>query len=143
MARAEATIEIERPAVDVFPWLVEPDRRLRWVEGLRASTPVGDGTYRETMEAGGRRVEVTSTIARLDPPHAVDVDMNGAGISARAESRVADDGGRSRVSSSLDLQLGGLLRFASGVAGRQAQASLERSLLRLKELVEDEPAVAG
>jgi uncharacterized protein YndB with AHSA1/START domain len=141
MARTEATIQIDRARAQVFPWLVEPDKRLRWVRGLTASEPIGDGRYREVMEAGGRRVEVTSTVERLDEPHAVDVEMRGSGVTARAESRLAEHNGGTRVTSSLDLRLGGVLRFASGIAARQAQHSLEQSLARLKELVEaEEPA---
>ena len=140
MASAEASIEIGRPAEDVFPWLVEPDRRVQWVEGLTASEQVGDDRYRETMEAGGRRVEVTATVTRLDRPHAVELELSGSGITAQAASRVAEAGGGCRVTSSLDLQLGGLLRFAGGMAARQAQGSLERSLARLKQLVEAQPA---
>jgi uncharacterized protein YndB with AHSA1/START domain len=138
MARTEATIEIDRPREQVFPWLVDPEKRLRWVRGLVASEPIGDGRYREVMEAGGRRVEVTSTVERLDEPHAVDVAMRGSGVTARAESRLVERDGGTRVTSSLELQLGGLLRFASGIAARQAQHSLEQSLERLKRLVEDE-----
>jgi uncharacterized protein YndB with AHSA1/START domain len=141
MARTEATIEIDRPRAQVFPWLVDPEKRLRWVRGLSASEPLGASRYREVMEAGGRRVEVTSTVERLDPPHAVDVAMRGSGVTARAESRLEEHDGRTRVTSALDLRLGGLLRFASGIAAHQAQRSLEQSIARLKELVEaEEPA---
>jgi uncharacterized protein YndB with AHSA1/START domain len=141
MARGEATIEIDRPRAQVFPWLVDPDKRLRWVRGLAASQPLGDGRYREVMEAGGRRVEVTSTVERLDVPHAVDVAMRGSGVTARAESRLVERDGGTRVTSSIELQLGGLLRFASGIAARQAQHSLEQSLARLKQLVEAETPI--
>ncbi|HZG34274.1 MAG TPA: SRPBCC family protein [Gaiellaceae bacterium] len=139
MARSEATTEIARPAAIVFPWLVDPDKRLRWVVGLTASEPLDDRRYRETMEAGGRTVEVTSTVARLDAPHAVDVDMSGRGVKARAESRLEEHDGRTRVTSSLDLELGGLLRFAAPIAERKTQQALARSLQRLKELVEAVP----
>jgi uncharacterized protein YndB with AHSA1/START domain len=141
MARSEATIVIDRPRAQVFPWLVDPEKRLRWVGGLSASEPLGDGRYREVMEAGGRRIEVTSTVERLDAPQTVDVAMRGSGVTARAESRLEEHAGGTRVTSVLDLRLGGLLRFASGVAARHAQHSLEQSLARLKQLVEaEEPA---
>jgi carbon monoxide dehydrogenase subunit G len=139
MARSESTIEIDRPPAVVFPWLVEPEKRLRWVVGLAASEPLDERRYRETMEAGGRRIEVTSTVVRLEEPTAVDVEMRGGGVSARGCTRLDEAGAGTRVTSSLELELGGLLRFASGIAGRQAQQSLERSLRRLKELVEAEP----
>jgi carbon monoxide dehydrogenase subunit G len=143
MAHTRATIEIERPREQVFPWLVDPEKRLRWVRGLAASEPLGDGRYREVMEAGGRRVELTSTVERLDEPSAVDVAMRGTGVRARAESRLVERDGGTCVTSSLELHLGGLLRFASGIAAHQAQRSLEQSLACLKQLVEaEEPAAA-
>ena len=43
MARSEASIEIARPAGEVFPWLVDSDKRLQWVSGLVASEPLRDG----------------------------------------------------------------------------------------------------
>jgi carbon monoxide dehydrogenase subunit G len=143
MAHSEATTEIDRPAAMVFPWLVDPAKRLQWVVGLKASEALDDRRYRETMEAGGRTVEVTSTVARLEAPRAVDVDMSGRGVKARAESRLEERDGRTRVTSSLRLELGGLLRFAAPIAERKTQHALERSLQRLKELVEAEPAQLG
>lgn len=138
MPRAEAAVEIERAPADVFPWLVDPEKRLRWVRGLVESAPAGDGRYEEVMEAGGRRVRVTSTIDRLDEPRALTVALKGSGISARAEHRLDDLGGRTRITSSLDLRLSGLLRFAGGIASQHAQRQLQQSLTRLKELLEAE-----
>jgi carbon monoxide dehydrogenase subunit G len=60
-------------------------------------------------------------------------------VKARAESRLEEHDGRTRVTSSLDLELGGLLRFAAPIAERKTQQALARSLQRLKELVEAVP----
>ena len=136
MARSEASIEIARPAGEVFPWLVDSDKRLQWVSGLVASEPLRDGRYRETMEQAGRRVDVTSSVVALEEPHRLEVWSEGRGVTARIEHRLDPSGEGTRVISSLDLKLGGLLRFAGGVAAAQAQRSLERSLASLKTLLE-------
>ncbi len=136
MARNEASIEIDRPAAEVFLWLVDPEKRLQWVSGLRSSEPIDGTSYREVMEEHGQRFEGTARVLRQDPPHELDVEMTGRSFTARAESRLTERNGRTRLTSSFDLKLGGLARFAGAIVGRQAQRSLERSLARLKELLE-------
>ena len=64
MARSEASIEIARSAEDVFPWLLDADKRLRWVAGLVGSEPLGDGRYRETIGAGRSPGGLTSSVDR-------------------------------------------------------------------------------
>ena len=136
MARSEASIEIRRPAADVFPWLLEPEKRLQWVSGLVSSEPAGSERYREVVDQHGLRLEGTSTVVRNEPPHALDVDMAGRGFTARAESRLEERDGATHLTSSLDVQLSGLLRFAGAAVARGAERSLEASLRRLKELLE-------
>ena len=118
----------------------EPEKRLQWVSGLsfvRAARR--DGRYREVMEEHGQRIEGTSTVVRDDPPHALDVEHGGSRLHrARGVAARRSTAARTRVTSSLDLRSAALFRFAGGVVGRQAQRSLERSLARLKELVEAE-----
>ncbi len=136
MARSEASLEIARPAADVFPWLVAAEKRLQWVDGLVASEDLGGGRYRETLETAGRRVDVTSEIVGSEEPHRLEVRSQGAGVTAQIEHRLDERDGATTVTSSLELKLSGLLRFAGGLAAAQAQRSLEASLARLKELLQ-------
>ena len=136
MARSEATIEIERPAAEVFQWLLDPEKRVRWVSGLRSSEPLDETSYREVVHRAGQEVEATATVVNQEPPHALEVTMTGRGFEARAEHRLTEHDGRTRLTSSFDVKLGGLGRFAGGIVGRQTQRSVEQSLARLKELLE-------
>ena len=136
MARSRAEVEIALAADEIFPWLLDPEKRLRWVSGLVRSEPLGDGRFSETMEQAGRRVKVTSSVVALEEPRRLEVRSEGRGVTAHLEHRLDPSDTGTRLTSSLDLQLGGLLRLAGGVAAAQAQRSLERSLARLKELLE-------
>jgi carbon monoxide dehydrogenase subunit G len=136
MGASAATVKIARPAAEVFPWLLDPDRRLQWVSGLVSSEQTGEGTYREVVQEHGQRLEATATVIRHEPPRALEIELRGRGFTARAVSQLRETDGGTTLSSSLDVQLGGLGRFAGGLVGRQTQRSLERSLARLKELLE-------
>ena len=136
MAHSEASTEIDRPAADVFPWLLDPEKRLRWVTGLRSSERIDETTFREVVHQAGQQVEARATVLRQEPPHALDVTMTGRGFEARTEHRLTEHEGRTRLTSSFDVKLGGLGRFAGGIVARQTQRSLEQSLARLKDLLE-------
>ncbi len=136
MPRSEASVEIAAPAADVFPWLVEAGRRLQWVDGLVASEELGGGRHRETLETAARRVDVTSEIVGSDEPRRLEVRSEGSGVTALIAHRLEERDGTTTVTSSLELKLSGLLRFAGGLAASQGQRSLEQSLARLKQLLE-------
>jgi len=136
--RNHATIEIARPPEDVFPWLVEPEKRLRWVQGLESSQAAGENRYREVFADHGLRTEVDVEVRRIEPPHAVDIHIVSAKqFEAEGRTRATPTDAGTRVESTLETQYKGFVaRAAAPVITRHAQTSLERSLARLKELVE-------
>ena len=139
--RNSASIEIARPPEDVFPWLVEPEKRLEWVQGLESSEPAGDGRYREVFADHGLRTHVEVEVRKLEPPSAVDIHIVCAKqFEAEGRTRVTRTDEGSRVESTLETSYKSFLaRAAAPVVTRHAQQSLERSLQRLKELVEAGP----
>jgi carbon monoxide dehydrogenase subunit G len=143
VALSEASIEIARRAEDVFPWLLDVEKRLQWVDGLVSSEPL-DGErprhgnrYREVLEQHGLRTPVETTIHVLDPPRELSLRVRAHGLAATTHTRLEEADGRTRVTSSLETDATGLAgRMIGIVVARQAQGSLERSLARLKQLVE-------
>lgn len=134
---------IERPAAEIFPWLLDVERRLRWVEGLTSSEALDPGEprvgsrFRESVSQHGLSTTVETTIDELQPPRSLALRVQGRGFKARTTTRLDDQGDRTLVVSALETKVGGLAgRVVGGVVSRQAQGSLERSLQRLKELVE-------
>jgi carbon monoxide dehydrogenase subunit G len=143
--RNEASVDIERPAQDVFPWLLEREKRLQWVEGLESSEsldgqePRAGSRFRETIGQHGLRTTVETRIDQLEPPHRLTLAVAGRSFGVRTETRLEERHGRTRVVSTIDTNVRGIAgRMAGGVITRQAQGSLERSLQTLKRLVETE-----
>jgi uncharacterized protein YndB with AHSA1/START domain len=143
MALSEASVEIARPAADVFPWLLDVDKRLQWVDGLVSSEPL-DGPeprtgsrYREVLSQYGVRTTVETTIQRLEPPRDLSLRVRTRGLDATTHTRLEERDGATHVVSSLETRASGLAgRVVGSVAARGAQGSLERSLATLKRLVE-------
>lgn len=143
MARSEASIEIERPAATVFPWLLDVERRLRWVDGLEASVPIDAGEvrvgsrFRETLAQAGVRTTVETRVDTLEPPSRIALVVTTRGLTVRTHTTLEERDGRTRVASTLETSGGGMAgRMLGAVVARQAQGSLERSLAELKLLVE-------
>jgi carbon monoxide dehydrogenase subunit G len=143
VARSESSVVIDRPPDVVFPGLLETDRRLRWVEGLAASEPLEAGEprvgsrFRESIAQHGFSASVETTIDELDPPRSVSLRVDGRGFDARTTTRLERQGGGTRVVAALETKVGGLAgRVVGGVIAKQAQGSLDRSLAKLKQLVE-------
>lgn len=140
MQRTHAAVEIARPPETVFPWLVEPELRLQWVDGLERSDRTGDGTYHEVFQQAGIHTHVDVEVRRLEPPRTIELHVTSRHFDATAHTEVAPAGHGTRVESTIDADYKGfMLRAAAPVITRQAQASLERSLAKLKELVESAP----
>lgn len=140
--RNEASVELAAPPEEVFPLIVDPAARLRWIDGLVEAEATGPDSFREAIEQHGIRVETSVRTVRSEPPTLVEARVDGRGIEATVRNVLEPDGdGGTRLTVTVDTRYRGLAaRLVAPVIGRRAQASLERSLATLKELVESETA---
>ena len=86
MARtATAEIEIASTPAEIFPWLVEPARRLDWIEGCTEATPLTDGSVRvgsrwtELHHHGNREFSFELEITELEAPRLMKCSARAAG----------------------------------------------------------------
>lgn len=71
---AASDIEIDATPEAIFAWLAEPEKRLKWIEGLAEITPVTDDGLRvgarwiEIHDVNGREYEFEFEVAELEAP---------------------------------------------------------------------------
>lgn len=137
MHRSEASVELAAPPEAVFAWLVDPALRLRWVEGLVESVETAPGRFRELVEQHGLRARLEVETVRSEPPLLVEAHMTGRGLEATVRNELEPTPSGTRLAVTVETSYRGLAaRLAAPVVSRHAEASLERSLARLEELVE-------
>jgi uncharacterized membrane protein len=145
MAAISETIEIARPADDVFAYATDFSRFPEWQEGALSVRRRDDGPLRigsraeVTRRVGPREQPRTEEITDLNPPRTWSV--RGVGGSAIATMRGTidelDGGNRSRLTLALDFEGHGLGTLLVPLLIRpQARKQLPRNAQRLKELLE-------
>ena len=143
--RNEHSVEIDRGPDAVFPYLVESDKRLRWMQMLAASEQLDDGEptlgtrFADVFEAAGRRFDLDAEIVEWEPHRRVAIGIRSSEFESTARQALEDLGGRTRLTTTIDTAYTSrLARLMAGVVTHQAQRQLELDLLRLKGLVEGE-----
>jgi len=138
MVSYRADITVERPAADVFPFLADISVFPQWMGGT-STEPISQGPmavgyrYRYQTDEGLMEIEVTDFApgARVTA-HTVSGPMNWSGT-----FEVSDDGrGRSRVVSTGEIRMSGLMRLAEPFLGGEIGKREREELVRLKALVE-------
>jgi carbon monoxide dehydrogenase subunit G len=133
------TVEIPRPPADVFPWLLEEDKVPVWTGNLDSYHTVGDGALargsrvRQVLEISGRRIDVEMEITRYDPPGAAETRFSTNGIEVINEYALAQVGGATRLTQSLEAKPSGLsARLLMPVIQPRLEEKLTQDLERLR-----------
>lgn len=137
------TVSIGRSAADVFPFLVESDKRKLWVQGLAESTPVnGDplgvgSRFRDVIVDHGTRTTVSAEIERYQPDDALTARLEAKGFVSRLTYALEETDGRTRVDCSVEIQsTTRVARLLSPLVVKHAHRALENSLAALKRELE-------
>jgi uncharacterized protein YndB with AHSA1/START domain len=144
MAPVTATVEIARPATDVFDYATDPSRFDQWqkgvVEGHRdASRPVAVGDRCVTVRRIGFANRAnTSQVTAVDPPCRWSIRGIDGPIRARVEVTVeALTGQRSRLTIALDFDGHGIGRLLVPlVVVPQARKEMPANLQQLRQHLE-------
>jgi hypothetical protein len=143
------TIEVERPAGDVFAYAIDPTRFHEWQQGVveghmdHAGAPeVGSRCY-TTRRIGGSNRPSTSTVTHFDPPTSWGVRGIDGPIRATVDVTVEPvTTARSRLTIAVDFTGHGIGRILVPlVVCRQARSEMPRNVTALKQHLEHGPKV--
>ncbi len=128
---------------EVFRHLTEPSLLTRWIGGLVSSKALTEGGLKvgarslETVEENGRRVEMETTVVRLESNRLFESTIRAPHLEGVARYRLNPEGDRTRVTHTLEARYKGLLmRCMAPFIGSVVRKKLASDLGRLKSLVE-------
>jgi polyketide cyclase/dehydrase/lipid transport protein len=141
------SIEVERPAAEVFDYATDPTRFHEWQQGVVSGSmesmgapEVGDHC-RTTRRIGGSERPSTSELVRLEPPRMWAVRGIDGPIRARVDLAVEPlTDQTSRLTIAVDFEGHGIGRvLVPLIVRRQARAEMPGNLAKLKERIETPP----
>jgi carbon monoxide dehydrogenase subunit G len=113
--RIQRSTEIDCPPQKLWPFIEEPEQQKRWMRGVLENTltsppPARQGsTFRMKIKEGMRVAEFDGEITAHDPPRRLEVRFWGGsfrpGMAMRADYRLADLGGRTRLDYETSLEM--------------------------------------
>jgi hypothetical protein len=141
------SIEVERPAAEVFAYATDPTKFHEWQQGVvsgsmesKGTPAVGDHCL-TTRRIGGAERPNTSELVLLDPPRAWAVRGIDGPIRSQVDVAVeplTDD--RSKITIAVDFEGHGIGKLLVPlVVRRQARAEMPGNIAKLKERIETSP----
>jgi uncharacterized protein YndB with AHSA1/START domain len=142
-----SSIEVARPAEEVFPYVIDPSTMPEWQQGVvsgrldRATTGVG-ARCTTMRKIGGREREVVTEITEYHPPRRwADRGISGpirAIVGVTVEPLAG--GSRSRVTIEVDFTGHGIGKLLVPlIVRRQAAREMPENMTRLKQRLEARP----
>ena len=143
MLKFSADLTVNRPVEKVFAWLVNADNQSKFDKSsieMEAITPGPwrAGTqFRELRDLGGRKIEVLSEIAELEPNRRFVIrSKTGPGWLGTWNFEPEGTGTRLRWTGQLSIK--GFARLFEPLIGKQMRPQIERQFSQLPDLIESE-----
>jgi len=131
--KVEERIEIPRPPEEVYAVIADLERGPEWQPSLvRVDVERG----KEVRRIGGQEREASFDVTRDEPPRLFEIVSHGGPVRAKATFELTPVARGARVDLSLDLELGGALRFAGRMVRGRAEREARENLELLKALLE-------
>jgi carbon monoxide dehydrogenase subunit G len=134
------TIEIARPAADVFGFLTDLDNLPRWqpsVRDIEWKAPLELGaTFAETREMLGRRARSRLEVTALEPGREFSIRVVEGPVPLTVRHLLEPTEAGTRLTLEAEGEAGGLMRLAAPIAERAAARQASQDLERLKQLLE-------
>jgi uncharacterized membrane protein len=130
-------VRIDRPLAEVFAYVTDVRNVPEWQESAESAEWIEEGRrFRERRNFMGRTGEIELEVTALEPERRFDVRAVKSPVRFEIHhSFEAADGG-TLVCVEGAAKLSGALRFAAGMAKRQAESQFRKDFERLKALLE-------
>ena len=144
MKPVEVTVEIERPASEVFAYLEDVTNNTAWLRGMRSCTwrtdpPVRVGSrYEQVAEFLGKEIHTSFEVTAHDPGRLVTIESReGSSFPLTVTRRVEPVGDRrSRVIETVESDPSGFYRMAQPLLRLMVTRNIKRDYGHLRELLE-------
>lgn len=142
MARAEASVVINRPVEEVFAFVANPQHDEQWESDISdvqqtSEGPIGVGsTYRGVIHFLGQRIEWNSEVTQYQPSNRVDFKLAAGPLQLEETVTFEPVEGGTRVTVVYEGDPGGFFKLAAPVVVRMWQGQIEGNLGKLKEILE-------
>ncbi|MGH3103005.1 MAG: SRPBCC family protein [Gaiellaceae bacterium] len=139
--RYESSIEIERSPDEVFTFLTDLRNLPAWQPSVVATRAEGTlapgGTFSETREFLGKRIESTLEVVALEPGRELTLRVVEGPVPLTIRHLLEEVGTGTRLTLTGEGEPGGLFRLAAPLAGRAVKRQAGEDLRRLKRLLEE------
>jgi len=148
MTPTTVTVDVDRPADEVFAYAIDPTRFHEWQNGVVAGRMDGQGLPQmgdhcvTTRRIGGAERPATSEVVRIDPPHSWSVRGIDGPIRASVDLTVEPlTETQSRLTISVDFQGNAIGKvLVPLMVQRQAAKEMPANLRALKSRLENPPS---
>jgi uncharacterized membrane protein len=130
-------VSIDRPVSEVFAYVTDVRNVPEWQESAESAEWIEEGSrFRERRHFMGRTAALELAVTALEPERRFDVRTVNSPVQfeIRHSFEGLDGGTILRVQG--NAKLGGVLRFAAGMAKRQAESQFRKDFERLKQRLE-------
>jgi uncharacterized membrane protein len=137
IVRFDLEVTIERPVGDVFAYVADITHLPQWQESAVAAEWIEPGKrFREWRAFLGRTAQLELEVTAHEPDRRFDVKSVSGPVRFHVHHRFEALDGGTRLGVTAEAAAGGALRFAAGIAKRQAERQFRNDLERLKEILE-------
>jgi len=143
MTTVERSIDIDRPAGDVFAYVTDQTNGPHWQRGLlevhrTSEGPIGVGsTHTLVRTLMGRRMEASNEYTRYEPDREVVFEFTGDGMAGQGSYVVEQAGAdRTRLTTRVELRPLGLSRLVEPLMAVSLRREVKANLETLKKLLE-------
>ena len=130
-------VTIDRPVGEVFAYVTDVRNVPEWQESAESAEWIEEGRrFRERRNFMGRTGEIELEVVALEPDRRFDVRAVRSPVTFEIRHSFEGVDGGTRVRVDGEAKLSGALRFAAGMARRQAENQFRRDFERLKAVLE-------